>query len=63
MNDSIRKKRNNLCIKSQQLRSLALDRGDKAKDMRKEQDKIHAKWEFYDKFIKANERMKQLNEN
>ena len=38
MNDSIRKKRNNLCIKSQQLRSLALDRGDKAKDMRKEQD-------------------------
>lgn len=58
MKKNIRIERENLCKKSMQLRALALDEDYlTALEMRKKQDKIYAKWNFYDKFIKASEKV------
>ena len=58
MNKSIREKRNELRKKSVELRRLDGEtKFGKNSDIRYQQTVAYNKWEFYDKFIKATERM------
>lgn len=60
MNNNIRKKRNELLKKSIGLRNLTMEEKNQNVDKtRKDQNRIHSKWEFYDKFIKAIEGVKK----
>lgn len=49
-------KRNELCEKSKQLRSIKFDikvKNDRSFDINKEQDKVYNKFKFYNEYIKA----------
>ena len=61
MKREIREKRDKLRKSSMKLRELTLDcdvRTEKTLQLRKIQDEQYKKYEFYDNFIKANERVK-----
>ena len=63
MKKEIRIKRNELRKSSMRLRELTLDcdfRTEKTLQLRKKQDEQYKRYEFYDNFIKANERIKDL---
>lgn len=63
MKREIREKRDKLRKSSMKLRELTLDcdfRTEKTLQLRKIQDEQYKKYEFYDNFIKANERIKDL---
>lgn len=58
MNKSIRNKRNELKNISIELRRLNKEtKGNKSSELRYKQTEVYNKWEFYDKFIKATERV------
>lgn len=54
MKPDVRKKRDKLLYESLKLRELASDNsGTKSFDIRKQQDEVYKRWEFYDKLLKA----------
>ena len=58
MKNDIRKKRNELRIKGVNWSKLAFDvHKDKAIMIRKEQNETYKRWQFYDKLIKAVEKV------
>lgn len=60
MKREIRDTRNELMMKSKALRTAPFDEKCKNTDrVRKEQRKIYKKWNFYDKLIKASEKVKE----
>lgn len=60
MKREIRDKRNELLNKSSALRTAHFDAECKDTDrVIKEQNKLYKKWNFYDKFIKASEKVKK----
>lgn len=65
MKREIRDKRNKLRKSSMKLRELTLDCGfeiEKTLELRKKQDDQYKRYEFYDEFIKANEKVRRNNE-
>lgn len=54
MKSDVREMRYKLLIQSKKLRMLSSKaKGDKGFDLRKKQEEIYKKWEFYDKLLKT----------